>query len=175
MEQNIQVKKVRSTLLFLLFPLFSEILFINTIIRDAYARRRIRIMVSLFSLVLLTLAFSVSELFYSLELQSRIIPLEISYLLTGCFALILLLLFISEGWTGKVSLEEQIMVKEDRISLSLANPRDVFITLHRILNAAQYRRYRYDSSDNSRLASYALTVLSEYLKMRMFPSTMETK
>jgi hypothetical protein len=132
-------------------------------------------MFSLFSLALIALGFSASELFYSLGLQSRILPIEISYLLTGCFALIIILLFISEGWTGRVSLEEQIMVKEDRISLSLANPRDIFITLHRILNAAQYRRYRYDSSDNTRLANYALTVLSEYLKTRMFSSATETR
>lgn len=155
--------RFRATLLFLLFPLLGELLFIDMIIQDVHARRRIRVMFSIFCLAFIAIWFSAMEILFS-EVDERV---KVSYPLVGFAALIMFLLFSAEGWTGKVSLEEQIVVPEDRVSLSISNPRDVFITLHRILNAAQLRRYRYDRCDNSRLAKYALAILSEYLRMKV--------
>lgn len=175
MASSKKVSGTRATFLFLLLPLLSEFLFLDTIINDVYARRRIRVVFSLFLLALIAITFSASELLFALGLHVRVIPLEVSYPIVGVLTLFAFLLFCSEGWTGRVSLEEQIVVAEDRVSLSVLNPREVFITLNRILNAAQFRRYRYHHSDNSRLASYALTLLGEYLQTKVFPSTKVTK
>jgi uncharacterized membrane protein YuzA (DUF378 family) len=154
---------IRATLLFLLFPLLGELLFLDMIIQDVYARRRIRIMFSIFCLALIAIWFSALEILFS-EVEIRV---NISYPLVGLAGLIMFILFSIEGWTGKVSLKEQIVVPEDRVSLSISNPQDVFVTLHRILNAAQLRRYKYNRCDNSRLAKYALAILSEYLRTKV--------
>ena len=163
----------RAPWLFLLFPLVGELLFIDTIVKDVYARRRIRVIFSLLLLTLIAITFSASELLQAplrVIPGSATIPVEISYLVAGFAALIAFLLFCIEGWARKISLEEQIEVSEDRVSLFILNPRDVFITLNRILNAAQLRRYRHDHCDNSRLASYALAILGEYLRMKVLPT-----
>ncbi|MFW9830184.1 MAG: hypothetical protein ACFFD8_00150 [Candidatus Thorarchaeota archaeon] len=169
---------MRGTLLFLLYPLVGEILFLDTIIRDVYARRRIRVIFTLIWLAVIAIGFSASELIILLaELNGLPIPafpLEIRYLATGVMLLVFLFLFINEGSRRPVSMEEQIEIHEDRISLFMTDSRDTFTTLNRILNAAQLRRHRSEQSDNSRLASYALTVLSEYLHTRVF-SESETK
>lgn len=175
MARSKKISSTRSTLLFLLFPLLSEFLFLDAIINDVYARRRIRIVFSIFLLALIAISFAASELLFALGLHTRVIPLEVSYPIVGLLTLFVFLLFCSEGWTGRVSFEEQIFVTEDRVSLSVLNPREVFITLRRILNAAQFRRYRYHQIDNSRLASYALTLLGEYLQKKVFPSTKAAK
>lgn len=155
--------RFRATLLFLLFPLLGELLFIDMIIQDVYARKRIRVMFSIFCLAFIAIWFSAIEILFS-NVEERI---RVSYPIVGLAALIMFLLFSTEGWTGKLSLKEKIVVPEDRVSLSISNPKDVFITLHRVLNAAQLRRYRYDRCDNSRLAKYALAILSEYLRMKV--------
>lgn len=170
---------MRATLLFILYPLVGEFLFIDTIIRDAYARRRIRLIFSLVGLAVVAISFAGSELliFISEVTGSPFptIPLGVRYFVTGIATLIFLILFIDEGWGGRVSLEEQIDVPEDRISLLMTDSREVFTTLNRILNAAQLRRHRHDHCDNSRLASYALTVLGEYLQTRVFSEPINEK
>jgi len=155
--------RFRATLLFLLFPLLGELLFIDMIVQDVYARRRIRVMFSIFCLALIAIWFSAVEILFP-GVEARV---NFSFPLIGIAAIIMFLLFSTEGWTGKLSLKEQIVVPEDRISLLISHPRDVFITLHRILNAAQLRRYRYNRCDNSRLAKYALAILSEYLRVKL--------
>lgn len=167
MSNFVQLPRTRATLLFLLLPLIGELLFIDSIINDAYTRRRIRIVFSMVCLSLIAIGFSAWEIPILLGVQQRIIPIAISYPIMGVAALVTFLLFSIEGWAGKVSLEEQIVVTEDRVSLLLSNPREVFITLNRILNAAQLRRYRHTQCDNSRLARYALVVLGEYLRAKV--------
>jgi hypothetical protein len=179
MAQSKTVSGMRATLLFILYPLVGEFLFIDTIIRDAYARRRIRLIFSLVGLAVVAISFAGSELliFISEVTGSPFptIPLGVRYFVTGIATLIFLILFIDEGWGGRVSLEEQIDVPEDRISLLMTDSREVFTTLNRILNAAQLRRHRHDHCDNSRLASYALTVLGEYLQTRVFSEPINEK
>lgn len=163
---------MRATLLFILFPLVGELLFIDTIIRDYHARRRIRVMFSLIFLGIIAISFAASELsifiFLSSDLKSILLPIEIRYAIAGLSALLFFTLFCIESWRGRISLREKIVVIEDRISLLVSDPRDVFTTLNRILNAAQFRRYQHEHCDNSRLANYALTVLSEYLHAKVF-------
>lgn len=166
---------MRATLLFLLYPIIGELLFIDTIIKDYYTRRRIRVIFTLIFLGIIAITFAASELniylFLSPSEQMLLLPIEIRYAITGFAALLFFVLFSIEIWQGQVSLQEQIAVPEDRISLLVYDPRDVFTTLNRIINAAQYRRRRYEHCDNSRLANYALTVLSEYLQARVFHSS----
>ena len=172
MENISQVPKVRSTLLFLLFPLLGELLFIDTTIKDVYARRRIRIMFSLFALAIGAIAFYISEIIIkdlvAFGVAVVIIPPEFRYAITGLVVLSIFILFCIEVWPGRVSLEDQIVVAEDQVSLLLFNPQSVFITLNRILNAIQLRRHQLNHCDNSRLAGYALAVLSEYLRWKLF-------
>lgn len=173
------VSGMRATLLFLLYPLVGEFLFIDTIINDIYARRRIRVIFTLVGLAIIAISFSGSELIIFLGDQTGsslpATPVEMRYLITGVAALGFLILFFDEGWRGRVSFEKQIDIPEDRISIFMNDSREIFTTLNRILNAAQLRRHKYSQCDNSRLASYALTVLSEYLHTRVFsgPTTNE--
>jgi hypothetical protein len=166
------VSGMRATLLFLLYPLVGEFLFIDTIINDIYARRRIRVMFALVGLAIIAISFAGSELIIFLGdltgFSLPAVPVEIRYLITGVAALGFLILFFDEGWRGRVSFEKQIDIPEDRISIFMSDTREIFITLNRILNAAQLRRRKYYQCDNSRLASYALTVLGEYLQTRVF-------
>jgi hypothetical protein len=53
--------RIRALLLFLLFPVLGEPLFISAIVNDAYARRRIRVVFGLFGLAITGIAFSASE------------------------------------------------------------------------------------------------------------------
>lgn len=162
---------MRATLLFLLYPLVGELLFIDTIIKDTYARRRIRAVFTLVVLAIVAISFSASELILLITGDSVSHPLfsvPIRYTIAGITALVFLILFIDEGRRGRISLKEQIDVPEDRISLLVDDSRDIFITLNRILNAAQLRRHNCPHCENSRLASYALTVLGEYLQTRVF-------
>ncbi len=172
MVQPKPVSGMRATLLFLLYPLIGEFLFIDTIIKDVYARRRIRVMFSLIGLAIVAISFSASEIIIFLSEVTGFpltsLPLEMRYLITGLALMIFLILFVDEGWRGRISMEDQIDVPEDRISILMVDSRDIFTTLNRILNAAQLRRHRCGSCDNSRLASYALTVLGEYLQTRVF-------
>ncbi|MFX0169335.1 MAG: hypothetical protein ACFE89_08300 [Candidatus Hodarchaeota archaeon] len=173
MGQSKPVSGMLSTLLFLLYPLIGELLFLDTIIKDVYARQRIRIIFALVGLGVVAIWFSASEL---LILQAGLlnpsaslaIPIEIRYSLVAFVVLLFLGLLIYEGWGGQVSLEEQIEIPEDRISIQLKDPKEIFTTLNRILQAAQYRRWQSPHSDNSRLAKYALTLLGEYLQTRIF-------
>ena len=173
MDQSRSVPGVLSTLLFLLYPLIGELLFLDTIIKDVYARKRIRVLFSLVGLGVIAIWFSASEL---LILQISLlsfpsfpaVPVEIRYFVTAVAALLFIVLFISEGWGDQVSLKEQIEIPEDRVSIQLSDPKEIFTTLNRILSAAQFRRRQSPRSDNTRLAKYALTLLSEYLQTRVF-------
>ena len=62
MGQPKPVSGMRATLLFLLYPLVGELLFIDTIIKDVYARRRIRVIFTLVGLGGSAISFSASEL-----------------------------------------------------------------------------------------------------------------
>lgn len=173
MAQTKPLPRVLSTLLFLLYPLVGEFLFLDTIIKDVFARKRIRILFSLVGLGVIAIWFSASELLIlqiSLfdPLLFHTIPVEIRYSVTAVAALIFIILFIDEGWGDRVSLEEQIEIPEDRVSIQLTDPREIFTTLNRILSAAQMRRRQSPHSDNTRLARYALTLLGEYLQTRVF-------
>jgi hypothetical protein len=158
------LRRIRAVLLFLLFPLLGELLFISTVVDDAYARRRIRVVFALFSLAVVAIGFSASELL--LRMQGRALPIRV-YALIGLASGVPFLLFLAEVWGRKVSLDGEFGVPEDRVSLSLSSPREVLMTLNRVLNAAQQRRCRSRNCDNSRLASYALALLSEYLRSRI--------
>jgi hypothetical protein len=118
----------------------------------------------LFSLAVVAIAFSASELL--LRIQGETLPIRV-YVLVGLASAIPFLLFLAEVWNRKVSLSGEFVVPEDRVSLSLSSPREVLMTLNRVLNAAQQRRCRSRNCDNSRLASYALALLSEYLRSRI--------
>jgi hypothetical protein len=173
MDQPKSVSGVLSTLLFLLYPLIGEFLFLDTIIKDVHARQRIRVLFSLVGLGIIAIGFCASEL---LILQTMIvgpsslpvIPVEVRYTISALSALIFIVLFIYEGWGDRVSLKEQIEIPEDRVSIQLTDPREIFTTLNLILSAAQLRRRQNPRSDNTRLAKYALTLLSEYLQTRVF-------
>jgi len=179
MAQSKTVSGMRATLLFILYPLVGDFLFIDTIIRDVYARRRIRLVFSLVGLAVVAISFAGSELLILITgvtgSSFPTTPLGVRYLVTVIATLIFLILFIDEGWGGRVSLDEQLDVPEARISLLMNDSREVFTTLNRILNAAQLRRHRRDHYDNSRLASYALTVLGEYLQTRVFSESVREK
>ncbi len=171
MGQPKSVSGMRATLLFLLYPLVGELLFIDTIIKDVYARRRIRVVFSLIGLAIVAISFSASEILMFLGEIAGVappLPVFMRYSINGLAALVFLILFMDEGRRGRVSMEDQIEVPEDRISLLMYDSRDIFLTLNRILNAAQLRRHRCSHCDNSRFASYALTVLGEYLQTRVF-------
>lgn len=173
MAQEKPVSGMLSTLLFLLYPLIGEFLFLDTIINDVYARKRIRVLFSLIGLGVIAIWFSASELLLLLislssPLTYPVVPVEIRYIVTAVAALVFIALFIGEGWGDRVSLEEQIEIPEDRVSIQLNDPREIFTTLNRILSAAQMRRRQSPQSDNARLAKYALTLLSEYLHTRVF-------
>ncbi len=168
------VSGMRATLLFLLYPLVGELLFIDTIIKDKYARRRIRAVFTLVVLATAAISFAAAELILLITggtLSNPILSMPIRYTITGITTLVFLILFLDEGRRGRISLKEQIDVPEDRISLLVNDSRDIFITLNRILNAAQLRRHNSPECENSRLASYALTVLGEYLQTRVFSET----
>ena len=172
MDQPKPVSGVLSTLLFLLYPLIGELLFLDTIIKDVYARRRIRVVFSLVGLGVIAIGFSASEL---LILQTilfssslPVIPIEIRYSVTALASLVFIVLFIGEGWGDQVSLQDQIEIPEDGVSIQLTDPKEIFTTLNRILSAAQLRRRQSPHSDNTRLAKYALTLLREYLHTRVF-------
>jgi len=158
------LRRIRAVLLFLLFPLLGELLFISTVVDDAYARRRIRVVFALFSLAVVAIGFSASELL--LLIQGGTLPIRV-YALIGLASAIPFLLLLVEVWGRKVSLDGEFVVPEDRVSLSLSSPREVLMTLNRVLNAAQQRRCRSRNCDNSRLASYALALLSEYLRSKI--------
>ena len=169
---------MRATLLFLLYPLVGELLFIDTIIKDVYARRRIRAVFTLVGLAIVAISFSASELIiqiFGVPISFPLSSVPLRYTITGITALGFLILFLDEGRRGRISLKDQIDVPEDRVSLLVNDSRDTFITLNRILNAAQLRRHNCPHCENSRLASYALTVLGEYLQNRVFsePSNKE--
>jgi hypothetical protein len=158
------LRSVRAVLLFLLFPLLGGLFFLGVVVGDAYARRRIRVMFALFTLAMVAIGFSASELV--LRAQGGALPIEV-YALTGLASVVPFLLFLAEAWGGKVSLEGEPTGLEDRVLLSLSSPREVLMTLNEVLNAAQLRRCRCSSCDNSRLASYALAILSEYLRSKI--------
>jgi len=158
------LRGIRAVLLFLLFPLFGGLLFVSTVVDDAYARRRIRVVFALSTLAVVAVGFSASELL--LRVQGGSLPISV-YALVGLASAIPFLLFLAEEWGRKVSLDGELVVPEDRVSLSLSSPREVLATLNRVLNAAQQRRCRSSNCDNSRLASYALALLGEYLRSRM--------
>jgi hypothetical protein len=172
MAQSKSVPRVLSTLLFLLYPLIGELLFLDTIIKDVYARKRIRVLFSLVGLGVIAIWFSASELLIiMMSLTSTLffsIPVEVRYFVTALTVLLFIILFIGEGWGDRVSLKEEIEIPEDRVSIQLDDPREIFTTLNRILSAAQIRRRQSPQSDNTRLAKYALTLLSEYLQTRVF-------
>jgi hypothetical protein len=171
MGQPKPVSGMRATLLFLLYPLIGEFLFIDTIIKDRYTRRRIRAIFTLLGLAIVAISFAASELIILITINyvpPPFLTTPMRYIITATAALLFLILFIDEGRRGRISLKDQIDVPEDRVSLLINDSRDVFITLNRILNAAQLQRYRNPECENSRLASYALTVLSEYLQTRIF-------
>ena len=172
------VSGMRATLLFLLYPLIGELLFIDTIIRDVYARRRIRAVFTLVGLAIVAISFAASELIiqiFGIPISFPLSSVLLRYTLTGMTALVFLVLFLDEGRRGRISLKDQIDVPEDRISLLVNDSRDTFITLNRILNAAQLRRHNCPHCENSRLASYALTVLGEYLQNRVFSESTTEK
>jgi hypothetical protein len=178
MEQSKPISGMRATLLFLLYPLIGELLFIDTVIKDTYTRRRIRAIFTLVGLAIVAISFSASELILLIAGDSAsqtFLSIPVRYAITGIAALVFLILFIDEGRRGRISLKEKIDVPEDRISLLVNDSRDVFITLNRILNAAQLRRHHCPQCENSRLASYALTVLSEYLQTRVFSEVSNKK
>lgn len=178
MDQLKPVSGMRATLLFLLYPLIGEFLFIDTIIKDKYTRRRIRAIFTLLGLAIVSISFAGSELLILITVNyvpPPFLSVPMRYTITATAAILFLILFIDEGRRGRISLKEQIDVPEDRISLLVNNSRDVFITLNRILNAAQLQRYRNPECENSRLASYALTVLSEYLQTRIFSEPTDSK
>lgn len=178
MAQHKPVQGMRATLLFLLYPIVGEFLFIDTIIKDVYVRRRIRAVFTLVGLAIVAICFSASELLLQLadiSFTHPILSVPIRYMITGIMALFFLVLFLDEGRRGRISLNEEIAVPEDRISLLVNDSRDIHITLNRILNAAQLRRHYCPECENSRLASYALTVLSEYLQTRVFSETLDER
>jgi hypothetical protein len=178
MVQSKPVSGMRATLLFLLYPLIGELLFIDTIIKDVYARRRIRAVFTLVGLAIVAISFAASELFiaiFSVPITGPLLSVPLRYLITGSSALMFLVLFLDEGRRGRISLKDQIDVPEDRVSLLIDDSRDTFITLNRILNAAQLRRHNCPHCENSRLASYALTVLGEYLQNRVFSESSNEK
>ncbi len=178
MGQHKPVSRMRATLLFLLYPLIGEFLFIDTIIKDVYARRRIRAVFTLVGLAIVAISFSASELLLGLadiSFTHPILSVPVRYTITGLMALVFLVLFLDEGRRGRISLKEKIDVPEDRISLLVNDSRDIHVTLNRILNAAQLRRHNCPQCENSRLASYALTVLSEYLQTRVFSEVLDEK
>jgi hypothetical protein len=158
------LRRIRAVLLFLLFPLFGELLFVSAVLDDVYARRRIRVAFALSCLAVVALGFSVSELL--LRIQGGALPIRM-YALTGLASAVPFLLFVAEVWGQKVSLEGELVVPENRVTLSLSSPREVLTTLNRVLNAAQLRRCRSRNCDNSRLASYAWALLSEYLRSKV--------
>lgn len=158
------LRHIRAVLVFLLFPLLGELLFISTVVDDAYARRRIRVVFALFSLAVVAIGFSAWELL--LRIQWDTLPIGM-YALIGLASAIPFLLFLTEVWGRKVSLEGEFVAPEDRVSLSLSSPREVLMTLNRVLNAAQQRRCQSRDCDNSRLASYASALLSEYLRSKI--------
>lgn len=171
MVQPKPVSGMRATLLFLLYPLVGELFFIDTIIKDVYARRRIRAVFTLVGLAIVAISFAASELIIVIfggSVTSLLLSPLFRYMITGITALVFLILFLDEGRRGRISLKDQIDVPEDRVSLLVNDSRDTFITLNRILNAAQLRRHNCPHCENSRLASYALTVLGEYLQNRVF-------
>ena len=171
MAQPKPVSGMRATLLFLLYPLIGELLFIDTIIKDVYARRRIRAVFTLVGLAIVAISFAASELIiqiFGISISFPLSSVSLRYTITGITALVFLILFLDEGRRGRISLKDQIDVPEDRVSLLVNDSRDTFITLNRILNAAQLRRHNCPHCENSRLASYALTVLGEYLQNRVF-------
>lgn len=154
---------IRAMLVFLLFPLVAELLFISAVVDDHHARRRIRVVFAVFSLAVIAIGFAASELL--LRIQGAIEPMGI-YALIGLASGIAFLLFLSEVWGRTVSLEGDLVTPENGVSLSLSSPREVLMTLNRILNAAQMRRCQSSGCDNSRLASYAWVLVSEYLRSR---------
>lgn len=162
--------RVRAVFLFILLPLIGDFLFIDTIIKDAYVRRRIRVIFSLCLLSVIAIGFSTLELQFVLGAQEPVFPIEVVYIVTGLSALIAFILFCIEGWEGKVSLDEKILATENKVSLTSRNYHDVFVTLTITLNVIQLRRCRSNQCDNSRLASYALAVLGEYLRTRILYS-----
>ena len=162
--------RIRATLLYILLPLIGELLFIDTIIKDVYVRRRIRVIFSLCLLSVVAIGFSTFEFQFVLGVQKPVLSIEVVYTVTGLAAIIAFILFCIEGWEGKVSLDEKILVTEDKVSLTSRYYHDVFVTLTRTLNVIQLRRCRSNQCDNSRLASYALAVLGEYLRMRILYS-----
>jgi len=163
-------RRFRYTLLLLLLPLVGELLFIEAVINDPYTRKRIRVVFSLLLFSSIALIFSVTE-FLSVVFGSWKVPLpsSVAYAVIGLVSLMAFLLFCMEGWSGGISLEEEIAGK-NHISLSVHDDRAVFITLNRILDAAQLLRFRYASYDNSHLAHYALTLLGEFLHRKFAPS-----
>jgi hypothetical protein len=158
--------RIRAVLLFILLPLIGDLLFIDTIIKDTYVRRRIRVIFSLCLLAVIAIGFSTLELQFVLGAQEAVFPIEVMYTVTSLSALIAFILFCIEGWEGKVSLDEKVLVIEDKVSLVSRDYHDVFVTLTITLNVIQLRRCRSNQCDNSRLASFALAVLGEYLRKR---------
>ncbi|MFX1509845.1 MAG: hypothetical protein ACFFBR_06020 [Promethearchaeota archaeon] len=174
MGQSKPTSGMRATLLFLLYPLVGELLFIDTVIKDVYTRRRIRAVFTLMGLATVAISFAASELILyiaDISFSHPILTIPVRYIIAGSMGLLFLVMFLDEGRRGRISLKEQIDVPEDRISLLIDDSRDIFITLNRILNAAQLRRHNCPQCENSRLASYALTVLGEYLQARVFTDT----
>jgi hypothetical protein len=159
--------RIRALLLFILLPLVGELLFIDSIIKDAYARRRIRVIFSLCFLSIAAIVFSTLELQYVLGAQQRALPKEIGYVFTFSVALVAFILFCIEGWEGKVSLDEKVLSTEEKVSLTSHDHHNVFVTLAKTLQAIQLRRYRSSECDNTRLARFAWAVLSEYLRIRV--------
>lgn len=159
-------RRVRVLLLLLLLPLLGELFFMDAVVEDAYARRRIRVVFSLLSLAVVGTGFSASELL--LNGQGGTLPIGM-YALIGLASAIPFLLFLVEVWGQKASLEGEFQTPENRVSLRLSDPREVLMTLNRVLNVAQQRRCKSRNWDNSRLASYALALLGEYLRSKIFP------
>ena len=159
--------RIRALLLFILLPLIGELLFIDTIIKDAYARRRIRVIFSLCLLSIVAIVFSTLELQYALGAQNPTLPKEIGNALTLLVVLAAFILFCTAGWQGKVALDDKVLSAEDKVSLTSHDYHDVFVTLAKTLFIIQLRRYRSNECDNTRLASYAWAVLSEYLRIRI--------
>jgi len=157
------VSRIRALLLFLLFPLVGEVLFISAIIDDAYVRQRIRVLFPVFSLAVVAFGFSAAE--FLLPAQGVVLPSGM-YALIGLVSAILFFLFLTEVWGRKVSLRGELLTPNDQVSLDLSGPHKVLMTLNRVLNAAQERKCECRSCDNSRLASYALALLTEYLRSR---------
>jgi hypothetical protein len=156
--------RIRALLLFVLLPVLGEPLFIRAVLNDASARQRIRVVFGLFALASMGVGFAASELL--LGIQGSAFPASM-HALVGLASAILFLLFVAEVWGQKVSLEGEFVAPDNRVSLDLSSPREVLMTLNRVLNAAQKRRCESRSCDNSRLASYAAALLAEYLRSRM--------